>query len=552
MTFPWLSVIGAVPLAGSGAVALLPKGRDLLAKRAALAVSLLVLALVVALAVRFDPAGPQFQFLQTLPWIPQFGIHYALGVDGIAVVLLGLTAVLVPAVILGGWNEADSAAGARSVRTYFALLLLLEFMAVGVFAARDVFLFYVFFEAMLVPMYFIIGSHGGPQRSYAAMKFLLYSLFGGLLMLAAVIGLFVLSAQDGPGTFLFEQLVELDIGRGTQMWLFLGFFIAFAIKAPMWPFHTWLPDAASEAPPAGGAVLLVGVLDKVGTFGMLRYCLPLFPEASRYFVPAIVVLSVVGILYGALLAIGQADLKRLIAYTSVSHFGLITLGIFAMTSQGQVGATLYMVNHGFVTGALFLIVGFLIARRRSQRIADYGGVYQVAPVLAGTFLVAGLAGLALPGLNAFVSEFLVLIGTFTRYQVAAAIAAVGIILAALYILWMYQRTMTGPVRDGVAGMRDLSRRELAAVAPLLAVIVGLGFYPKPVIDVIDPAVQQTMTQVGVSDPGAPHQAADDGGQRTGSADGQQERGDEVGAGSVADAGVTGAVESPSVTEGSSK
>lgn len=510
MAFPWLSVIGAVPLVGSGAVALLPRGRDLAAKRTALATAFLVLALAVAMAVRFDPGGPRFQFTETLPWIPQFGISYALGVDGIALVLIGLTAALVPLVILAGWDEA--AGGMRSVQAYFSLLLLLEFMTVGVFAARDLFLFYVFFEAMLVPMYFIIGSRGGGQRSYAAVKFLLYSLFGGLLMLAAVIALYALSSQgQQPGTFLFEQLTQLNLGFTAQVWIFLGFFIAFAIKAPMWPFHTWLPDAAAQAPPAGGAVMLVGILDKVGTFGMLRYALPLFPDAARYFVPVIVVLSVVGVLYGAMLAIGQTDLKRLVAYTSVSHFGLITLGIFAMTSQGQVGATLYMVNHGFVTGALFLIVGFMIARRNSQRIPDFGGVYQVAPVLAGSFLLVGLAGLALPGLNAFVSEFLVLVGTFTRYPWAAGFAAAGIILAALYILWMYQRTMTGPVPEQVRTMPDLSRRELAAIAPLIAVIVGLGFYPKPVIEFINPAVQQTMTEVGVSDPSAPHPVAEGGG-----------------------------------------
>ncbi len=527
--FPWLSVIGAVPLVGSGALALLPRGRDLLAKRAALLVALLVLALTVAMAVRFDPNAGVVQFARTLPWIPQFGVSYAVGVDGIALVLIGLTAVLVPMVILGGWNEVGAEAGAqpasgtgaeaggepgrgaRSVKTYFSLLLLVEFTAIAVFAARDLFLFYVFFEAMLVPMYFIIGAHGGPQRSYAAVKFLLYSLFGGLLMLAAVIALFALSAQGpGGGTFLLSALTDLQLGLTTQIWLFLGFFVAFAIKAPMWPFHTWLPDAAAEAPPAGGAVLLVGVLDKVGTFGMLTLCLPLFPDAAQLFAPAIVVLSVIGVLYGALLAVGQTDLKRLIAYTSISHFGLITLGIFAFTMQGQVGATLYMVNHGFVTGALFLIIGFLVARRHSQRIPDYGGVGQVAPVLAGSFLLVGLAGLALPGLNAFVSEFLVLVGTFVRYQVAAGFAAAGIILAALYILWMFQRTMTGPAREQVQGMRDLSRRELAAIAPLMAVIVGLGFYPKPVIEMINPAVERTMAEVGVDDPTPRGPVAEDG------------------------------------------
>ena len=321
---------------------------------------------------------------------------------------------------------------------------------VGVFAATDVFLFYVFFEAMLVPVYFLIGRYGGPRRSYAAVKFLLYSLFGGLLMLAALIGLYVVSAdQLGTGTFDFTQLAALSIDPTLQKWLFTGFFIAFAIKAPLVPFHTWLPDAAAESTP-GTAVLLVGVLDKVGTFGMLRYCLELFPDASHWATPLVIALAVVGIIYGALLAIGQTDIKRLIAYTSVSHFGFIALGVFVMTTQGQSGSALYMVNHGFSTAALFLIGGFLISRRGSRLIDDFGGVQKVAPVLAGTFLVAGLSSLALPGLSSFVSEFLVLVGTFERYTWVGVIATLGIVLAALYILLMYQRTMTGPVSDDVA------------------------------------------------------------------------------------------------------
>jgi NADH-quinone oxidoreductase subunit M len=365
----------------------------------------------------------------------------------------------------------------------------------------------VFFEAMLIPMYFMIGSFGVGQRQYAAVKFLLYSLLGGLLMLVAVIALYVYSTHGGhAGTFLFTPLTHLVLSSTTQKWLFLGFFVAFAIKAPLWPFHTWLPDAATSAQP-GAAVLLVGVLDKVGTFGMIRYCLELFPSAAHYFTPLIIVLSVIGVLYGAVVAIGQADMKRLIAYTSVSHMGLITLGIFAMTSEGQTGATLYMVNHGFATGALFIIAGFLVARRRSNLISDYGGVQKVAPLLAGTFLIAGLAGLSLPGLSTFVSEFLVLVGTFTRYEVAAALATVGIILAAIYILWMYQRTMTGPVRPEVADMPDLKGRELWAVGPLIALIIVLGVYPKPVLDIINPAVNQTLVQVHSPDPTPPHPAA---------------------------------------------
>jgi NADH-quinone oxidoreductase subunit M len=319
-----------------------------------------------------------------------------------------------------------------------------------------------------------------------------------------VIAMYVYSASPGhPGTFLFSQLIHVSFTPTEQKWLFLGFFVAFAIKAPLWPFHTWLPDAAASAQP-GAAVLLVGVLDKVGTFGMIRYCLELFPDGAHYFTPLVLVLSVIGVLYAAIVAIGQRDLKRLIAYTSVSHMGLITLGIFVMTSEGQAGGVLYMVNHGFATGALFLIAGFLIARRRSQLIADYGGVQKVAPVLAGLFLVTCLAGLSLPGLNTFVSEFLVLVGTFTRYEVAAIFATVGIILAAIYMLWMYQRTMTGPVREEVSGMPDLKARELWAVGPLIVLVVVLGVYPKPALDLINPAVHQTLVQVHSTDPVPPH------------------------------------------------
>jgi len=553
---PWLTILGIVPLVGALVVAALPNGRDALAKQVALLVSLVVLGLTIAMCAAFDPDGDRFQFTQAYDWIPAFGVQYAVGADGIALVLIALIAVLVPVVVLASWYDADpqadplrrevsagaaaaAAAGAgssassrrvgggatavleappvppaeqpvdelpprRSVKTFFALLLVLETMMIGVFAATDVFLFYVFFEAMLIPMYFIIGSYGGPRRSYAAMKFLLYSLFGGLLMLAAVIGLFVVSASQGEGTFAFEQLLGLHESMSTtvEIALFSGFFIAFAIKAPLFPFHTWLPDAGAEAP-VGGAVLLVGVLDKVGTFGFLRYCLPLFPEASRILGPYVIALCVIGILYGALLAMGQKDLKRLVSYTSVAHFGFIAMGVFAFTTQGQTGAVLYMVNHGLSTGALFLVVGFLVVRGRSRLIPDYSGVAGVAPILAGTFLVAGLSSLALPGLSTFVSEFLVLLGTYSRYPVAAVLGAIGVILAALYVLLMYQRTMQGPLRlPALLGerMRDLHLREVLAVAPLIALMLVLGVYPKPLTDVINPAVEATMQDIGQTDP----------------------------------------------------
>lgn len=509
--FPWLTVIAALPAVGALVVALLPKGRDLLAKQTALAFSVLTLVLAVVMATGFDPADPAFQFVEEYAWIPAFGIHYAVGVDGIGLVLVLLTAFLTPVVVLASWNDADPGVGSpsgeqrvvpkRSIKTFFALMLALEALSLGVFAATDVFLFYILFEATLIPIYFLIGSYGGPRRAYAAVKFLIYSLVGGLLMLAAVVGLYVVSAQeleDGP-SFLLSALAQLDIDPATQKWLFLGFFVAFAIKAPMWPVHTWLPDAAREATP-GTAVLLVAVLDKIGTFGMIRFCLQLFPEASRWATPAVIVLAVISVIYGAILAIGQRDIKRLIAYTSVSHFGVIILGIFAMTSLGQTGATLYMVNHGLSTAALFLVAGYLIARRGSAEIGDFGGVDKVAPRLSGVFLFAILSGLSLPGLAPFVSEFLALAGTFRRYEVAAVIATLSIILAALYMLILYQRTMTGPTKPAVESMPDLRPREALAVAPLVVLLLALGLFPKPAIDVISPAVEQTMTRVGVTDP----------------------------------------------------
>ncbi|MCW2699703.1 MAG: proton-translocating NADH-quinone oxidoreductase, chain [Blastococcus sp.] len=517
---PFLLLMIAVPAVGAAVVAGLPKGRDLLAKQISLGVSLVVLLLAVLATVAFDVGGDRFQLATSVTWIADFGVSFALGVDGIALVMLLLVGVLVPVVIGASWD--DTPPQDRSMKAYFAWLLLLEAMMVGVFAATDVFLFYVFFEAMLVPMYFIIGSFGGPRRQYAAVKFFLYSLVGGLIMLAAVIGLYVVSnSQLGEGTFAFDALRQLEITPGVQKLLFLGFFVAFAIMAPLVPFHTWLPDSGSEAP-IGGAVLLVGILDKVGTFGFLRYCLPLFPDASRYFAPYVLVLAVAGILYAALLAMGQSDMKRLVSYTSISHFGFIALGIFAFTTEAGTGAVLYMVNHGIATGLLFLVVGMLIARGGSRSIGDYGGVAAKAPLLAGFFLLAGLASLALPGTNSFVSEFLVLIGSFPSRPVFTIIATVGIILAALYILLMYQRTMHGPPRGGLMSeprepvtgghgatavatapsrtlrVTDLSRRELAVVTPLAALIIVLGVYPQPLLDLIEPSVQATMSDVGAT------------------------------------------------------
>ena len=505
---PWLTILGIVPLLGALLISILPTGRARLAKQVALGTSLVVLVLTIVMCAQFDPSsGDRFQFAQSYDWIRTFGVHYAVGVDGIALVLIALIAVLVPVVLLASWDDVESlsdgadapAASRKSVKSFFALLLVLETMMIGVFAATDVFLFYVFFEAMLIPMYFLIGSYGGPKRSYAAVKFLLYSLFGGLLMLAAVIGLYVESAKVGTGTFSFEALTKLELSHATQGWLFLGFFIAFAIKAPLFPFHTWLPDAGAEAP-TGNAILLVGILDKVGTFGFLRYCLPLFPWAAREFAPYVIALSVIGIIYGALLAMGQKDMKRLVSYTSVAHFGYIGLGCFAFTTQAGTGAVLYMVNHGLSTGALFMVIGFLINRGKSRLVGDYSGIAKAAPKLGALFFVSGLSALALPGLSTFVSEFLVLVGSFQRYPAATIIATIGIVLAALYILLAYQRTMQGPLSAVHATMKDLNVREVAALAPLIALMLFLGFYPKPVTDIVNPAVKVTMQEVGAHDP----------------------------------------------------
>ena len=503
MSFPWLTVLMAVPLVGAVVVSVLPSLDDAkrnlaLPKLVAFGFSLVALVLAVAVGVQFD-AGGGYQFSEEHEWIRAFGAHYALGVDGIGLTLVLLTAVLTPVVILASWNDGDS--GRWGVHSFFAWMLALEGLALGVFLATDVFLFYVLFEATLIPIYFLIGGFGGARRSYAAVKFLLYSLLGGLLMLASVIGLYVVSADSSTGpTYLLSELSRIPMDETVGRWLFLGFFIAFAIKAPMFPVHTWLPDAASEGTP-GTSVLLVSILDKIGTFGMIRFCLGLFPEASQWATPVVVVLAVISVLYGALVAVGQDDIRRLIAYTSISHFGFIVMGIFVFNTQGQSGSTLYMFNHGLSTAALFLVTGFLISRRQSKLISDFGGVEKVAPVLAGMFLLAGLSSLSLPGLSPFISEFLVLVGAFSYSVWLAVFATLGIVLAALYILLMYQRTMTGPTRPELLGMKDLNLREVASLAPLGLLIVVLGFFPQPLLNVINPAVEDTLEQVGVTDPG---------------------------------------------------
>ncbi|WP_332644848.1 NADH-quinone oxidoreductase subunit M [Aeromicrobium sp.] len=495
-----LSVLAAVPIVGAIALALLPKstsGAQLNAKVIALGVSLITLVVSLIALARYDLEAGGYQLTEKHEWITAFGAWYSVGVNGIGLTLILLTTVLTPIVILAAWD--DRLPEATNTNAYFAWMLAVEGLALGAFMATDAFLFYVFFEATLIPLYFLIGSFGGPNRSYAAVKFLIYNLVGGLLMLASIVGLYVVSSRDGGATYLLTDLSSIEMSTSTERLLFLGFMAAFAIKAPLWPLHTWLPDAAGQATP-GTSVLMVSVVDKIGTFGMITWCLYLFPDAAEWASPVIITLAVISILYGALLAVGQDDIRRLIAFTSVSHFGFIILGIFAFTTTSMAGSTLYMFNHGLSTAALFLVTGMMIARRGSAKISDFGGVQKIAPIMSGILLVAGLSSLSLPGLAPFISEFMVLAGTFTRSIPAAVFATLGTVLAALYILIMYQRTMTGPLREDNQGVHDLVPREIAALAPAIVLIIGLGFFPQPVLNVINPAIDEVASHIGTGDP----------------------------------------------------
>ena len=494
-----ITALALLPLLGALLIAVIPTEKVLLIKQATLAVTGAVAAYAIFIATQFDSSNTAYQFGEKREWIPAFDINYSVGIDGLALVLIVMATILTPIVILAGWHESEG--GRWSSKVFYILILVLETMMIGVFAATDLFLFYVIFEAMLIPVYFLIGGYGSGERAAAAVKFLIYSLFGGLLMLASIIGIYVIASDAGVSPFDMNALGELHnyMSSTTQNLLFLGFFIAFAIKAPLWPLHTWLPDAAKAGTP-GTSVLLLGVLDKVGTFGMIRFCISLFPDASKTFTPIIITLAVISILYGAFLAIGARDLKRLIAYTSISHFGFITMGIFAMTTQGHSGASLYMFNHGFSTAALFIVGGWMISRRGSSTIADFGGLQRVTPVMAWTFFIAGMSSLALPGLSSFVSEFLVLVGTFTRYPVAAVIATFGIVLAALYILIPVQKALHGPTTPGNENLPDLNLREKIAISPVIAIIIALGFYPSPLLNIINPASAHVIESAGFTDP----------------------------------------------------
>jgi NADH-quinone oxidoreductase subunit M len=491
--FPILSSLIALPIAGALVVLLVPgrPGESLLVRRIALVVSLLVFAESLLLWNRFAPGTADFQFVERHAWVPAFGISYALGVDGISLLLVVLTTLLTPIALIGSWASVHT-----RIKGFCISLLLLESAMIGVFLSIDLFLFYVFWDAMLIPMYFLIGIWGYDRRVYAALKFLLYTMAGSVLMLLAILGLATLHhAATGRYSFDLLALYGLRIDARLQFWLFLAFALAFAIKVPLVPFHTWLPDAHVQAPTAG-SVILAGVLLKMGTYGLIRFAFPLFPVAAAALAPYLATLAVVGIIYGALVAMVQPDLKKLVAYSSVSHLGFVVLGIAAMNTQGVQGAVYQMLNHGVSTGGLFLIVGMLSDRRHTRLIAEFGGLKKVMPRLVAVFLIVTLSSIGLPGLNGFVGEFLILLGAFRWKRNLAVLAATGVILSATYMLWMFQRVNYGPVdHEENASLPDLQPREWAALLPIVALTVVMGLLPNIFLAPLAPSVERLVNQV---------------------------------------------------------
>ena len=482
----WLVVL---PALAAVVVLMIPRRRGELILPVGTMLSVLPLALAGYMFVAFEPVAG-YQFVERATWYADWGISWYVGVDGISMPLVVLTALLVPIAL------AASTAVTERRKEFVLFTHLLEAATIGVFVSLDLFFFFVFFEAVLVPMYFIIGIWGSERRKYAAIKFFLYTAFGSALLLAGVISLSVIHAsQTGAPSFALDDLMALDFAPATAGWLFAAFLLAFAIKVPVFPLHTWLPDAHVEAPTAG-SVLLAGVLLKLGTYGLMRFNLSLFPQSSVDWVPVLAVLAVIGIVYGAVVAIVQPNLKKLIAYTSVSHLGFILLGTFALTSGGLQGAVIQNVNHGLTTGALFLLVGMIYDRRHTKMISDFGGLQKVMPIYAGFFLFMTFASIGLPGLNGFVGEFLVLVGSYPSLPVYAIIAASGVVLAAIYMLWAYERVFTGiPDKEENKILSDLSAREIGILAPLAVLVLVLGLYPKVLLDKIEPSTEAILDHI---------------------------------------------------------
>src|SRR5512139_3552659 len=482
--YPLLSLLIFVPVIGG--VLLLAVRNARAARWIALVFSLAELALSVPLLANFNGAVPHMQFVESMPWISAWNIHYKLGVDGISVLFVGLSALLTVISIMVSWTAITD-----RVREFMIALLFLEGAMIGVFLALDLFLFYIFWEAMLIPMYLLIGVWGGPNRLYAAVKFFLYTLVGSVLMLVAILAVYF----SAGGTFDVLTLMNYKFGHAFQMWAFATFFAAFAVKVPMFPFHTWLPDAHVEAPTAG-SIILAGILIKMGAYGFLRFSLPFFPDATLAWTPWIMVLSVIAIIYGAYMAFAQTDFKKLIAYSSVSHMGIVTLGIFALNLQGLEGGILEMLNHGVSTGALFLAVGVIYERTHTRLIADYGGIAARVPVYASFLLIITLSSIGLPGTNGFIGEFTILLGAFLHAKPYAVIASLGIILGAGYMLWLYQRVafgkITNPHNEHLA---DMNLREVAAALPLVALVFIVGIYPNAAFGVMHTSVSNLIQHV---------------------------------------------------------
>jgi NADH-quinone oxidoreductase subunit M len=491
-----LTALVAVPLVGALAVLAVGRGRDGIARQMALLVSLATFGLSLVVWARFDPASDAYQFVERYSWLPEFGISYHVAVDGISLLLVVLTTFLTPIALLASWESIHERVGG-----FLFFMLGLEAAMIGVFISLDLFLFYVFWDAMLIPMYFLIGIWGYDRRIYAALKFLLYTMAGSVLMLIAILWLaYHHQSVTGVPSFDLADLSALSIPAALQTWLFLAFAVAFAIKVPLFPFHTWLPDAHVQAPTAG-SVILAGVLLKMGTYGLLRFAFPLFPEAALAFAPGLALLAVIGIVYGALVAMVQPDLKKLVAYSSVSHLGFVVLGLCALNVNGVHGAVYQMLAHGVSTGGLFLIVGMLSDRRHTRQIAEFGGLKAVMPKLVAAFLLITLASVALPGMNGFIGEFLILLGAFgstslENARVFTAVAATGVILSAVYMLWMFQRVNYGPVtNDKNRGLRDLSAREWFVIAPVCAVAIVMGVLPNVFLRPMEPAVARTVQEI---------------------------------------------------------
>jgi NADH-quinone oxidoreductase subunit M len=481
--FPWLTVLIFLPLIGA---AVLFTVKDASVRLVALAVTVADCLISLPLWWLFDASSDRMQFVESVQWIPSLSIKYQLGLDGISLPLIIMTTILMPLCILVSWHAIET-----RVRSFMAMLLIMESAMIGVFCALDFVLFYVFWEAMLIPMYLLIGVWGGPNRLYAAIKFFLYTLAGSVLLLVAILVLYF----QGGHTFDILELSRHTYEPALQIWLFFAFFAAFAVKVPMFPFHTWLPDAHVEAPTAG-SVILASVLLKMGTYGFLRFSLPMLPDASRFFTPLMVVLSIVAIIYGAYMALAQADLKKLIAYSSVSHMGFVTLGLFMFNMQGIEGAVLQMVNHGITTGGLFLCVGMIYERTHSRQIADNIGLTRPMPRYATFLVIFALSSLGLPGTNSFVGEFLVLVGTFLWSKIAAALASLGIILAAAYLLWMIQRVAFGvPAAHVLPKLHDVNLREMATLVPLVVLIFWIGLFPNPVLTRMHASVEKVIARV---------------------------------------------------------